>query len=119
MTHIQKAMQTVGDRGRYQLILLFIFIVIYTELSLILLGSSFIYMNPVFDCGDGMDVTEDEACSRACPIGKTLNIQLMIILLPTMLVYTATSRLSAALFSQPSILAPSSDFSSSLHSLTR
>ncbi len=59
MTHIQKALNTVGDRGRYQYILLFIFIAIYTELSLILLGSSFIYMNPIFDCPDAIDVTED------------------------------------------------------------
>jgi hypothetical protein len=48
MTHIQKALKSVNDRGRYQLILVAIFVVIYIELGLILLGSSFIYMNPIF-----------------------------------------------------------------------
>lgn len=50
MTHIQKALTLVDDRGRYQKILVAIFVLIYIELGLILLGSSFVYMNPIYEC---------------------------------------------------------------------
>ena len=59
MTHIQKAVNSVDDRGKYQFILVAILILIYMQLGLILLGSSFIYMNPTWDCPRMSNPTED------------------------------------------------------------
>lgn len=50
MTHIQHAVAAVGDRGRYQYILLGFFLLMYLELGFMLLGSTFIFMNPQFEC---------------------------------------------------------------------
>ena len=50
MTHIQKALQAVDDRGKYQFLLVAILVFIYLELGLILLGSTFVYMNPLWNC---------------------------------------------------------------------
>ena len=72
MTHIQKAVEAIGDRGRYQKILLGYFLLIYIELGLMLIGSTFIFMNPSFNC-PGMDnPSEDQACPilSQCPISK-------------------------------------------------
>lgn len=46
MTFIQQAVVAVGDKGRYQKILLGFFTLIYIELGLMLIGSTFIFMNP-------------------------------------------------------------------------
>ena len=64
MTHIQKAVQAVGDNGRYQKVLLGFFILMYMQLGLMLIGSTFTFMNPQFKC-EGMDddPSEDDACS--------------------------------------------------------
>ena len=62
MTHIQRAMQAVGDRGKYQFVLVAILVFINIELGLILLGSTFIYMNPVWECPGLKDPSEDTAC---------------------------------------------------------
>lgn len=70
MTHIQKALTLVDDRGRYQKILVAIFVLIYIELGLILLGSSFVYMNPIYECQGISEPTEETACALGtCRIG--------------------------------------------------
>jgi hypothetical protein len=48
MTHIQKAVEAIGNRGKYQKVLLAFFILVYIELGLMLIGSTFIFMNPQF-----------------------------------------------------------------------
>lgn len=71
MTHIQKALQAVDDRGKYQFLLVAILVFIYLELGLILLGSTFVYMNPVWNCPGINDPSEDSACPirEQCSIG--------------------------------------------------
>ena len=70
MTHIQKALTLVDDRGRYQKIIVAIFVLIYIELGLILLGSSFVYMNPIYECEGINEPSEDTACDLGtCRIG--------------------------------------------------
>lgn len=59
MSKIHKAIEIVGDRGKYQKTLLVLFILVYLELGLMLLGSTFIYMNPTYDCPNITDPTED------------------------------------------------------------
>jgi len=50
MTKIQHAVQTIGDRSKYQYILLAFFILVYIELSLMLLATPYILMNPIVEC---------------------------------------------------------------------
>ena len=72
MTHLQKAVKAVGDRGKYQHILFCFLMLAYIELGLMLIGSTFIFMNPSFDC-PGMDnPSEDDACPilSQCKISK-------------------------------------------------
>jgi hypothetical protein len=59
MTHIQHALAVTGDRSRYQYILLGFLILINIELGLMLLGSTFVFMNPQFDCPGLTDPSED------------------------------------------------------------
>jgi hypothetical protein len=96
MTHIQKAVQSVNDRGKYQFVLVGILILIYMQLGLILLGSSFIYMNPTWDCPDISDPTEDEACRNPlCRISTCLPTQPMTSPPPTTPIYIATAKTRA------------------------
>jgi len=53
--------------------MLIVFILIYLELGLILLGSSFIFMNPTFSCPGMTDPSEDDAC----PILKQCKISIL------------------------------------------
>jgi hypothetical protein len=71
MTHIQHAVNLVGDRGRYQKIMLAFFILVYLELGLMLLGSPFIFKNPEFECPGIDEPTEDQACEmlEQCTLG--------------------------------------------------
>lgn len=48
MTHIQKAVEAIGNKGRYQKILFGFLILCYIELGLMLIGSTFVFMNPEF-----------------------------------------------------------------------
>jgi len=50
--NIQKALECLDNRGKYQKILMIILILIYIELGFILLGAPFYYMNPIFKCKD-------------------------------------------------------------------
>lgn len=50
MTHIQKAVEAIGNKGRYQKILFAFLIIVYMELGLMLIGSTFVFMNPQFEC---------------------------------------------------------------------
>lgn len=62
MTHIQKAVEAIGDKGTYQKILMGFLICCYIELGLMLFGSTFVFMNPIFDCPGLDNPSEDEAC---------------------------------------------------------
>ena len=46
MTYIQQAISAIGDKGKYQYILMGYLIFCYIELGLILFGSTFVFMNP-------------------------------------------------------------------------
>jgi hypothetical protein len=77
MSKIQKAIGLVGDRGRYQKILLVLFVLVYLELGLMLLGSGFIFMNPTFDCPSLPAPTEDHACQNLdiCTVSNSFSTQ--------------------------------------------
>ena len=47
---IQQALRKVGDASRYQKILIFFMTLMYIEITWMLLGSTFVFMNPVFKC---------------------------------------------------------------------
>lgn len=47
---VEKALAIVGDSSQYQKILLAFTSLLYIEITYMLLGSSFIFMNPVFRC---------------------------------------------------------------------
>ena len=110
MTHIQKALKSVDDRGKYQVLLLVLFVVIYLELGLILLGSSFVYMNPIFECDGIKDPTEENACPiiEKCRVGTLSVMQSMTTPPPITLISTAAVKTSEASFNQ----LPISDLSS-------
>jgi len=76
MSKLHKAIELVSQSNKYQKMMLVVFILIYLELGLILLGSSFIFMNPTFSCPGMTDPSEDEACSiiKQCKISIFDNI---------------------------------------------
>jgi hypothetical protein len=56
-------MALVGDSHRYQKILLVFSTFLYIEITLLLLGSPFIFMNPIFKCDFAAgEVNEAVAC---------------------------------------------------------
>ena len=62
---VQQALTKMGYNGRFQKILLAYLAVAWFGIAYILLGCSFIFMNPLFRCSFSDDlVTEDEACDR-------------------------------------------------------
>lgn len=60
MTYIQQAVASVGDKGPYQKILMGFLILCYIELGLIMFGSTFVFMNPQFDCPGLSDNPSEE-----------------------------------------------------------
>jgi len=73
MSQIQKGIALLNDQGKYQKITVVVFLLIYMELAFMLIGSSFMFMNPTFKC-DGIEGNplEDEACIdiSKCTIGS-------------------------------------------------
>ena len=68
---VQKALEVVGDRNRYQYIA-FTLLFVYNGFSnLMMVGPTFIFMNPLFRC-PGFDQLVDE--SQACSIIETCSI---------------------------------------------
>lgn len=63
MTYIEQAVVAVGNKGRYQKILMGFLILCYIELGLMLFGSTFIFMNPEFDCPGLVNPSEADACA--------------------------------------------------------
>ena len=60
---MEQDFQKVGDASRYQKILIFFMTLMYIEITWMLLGSTFVFMNPVFNCnGNDKDLTEADAC---------------------------------------------------------
>lgn len=60
---VQQALHKVGDSSRYQKILVFFMTLMYIEITWMLLGSTFIFMNPVFKCDfSDQELTEADAC---------------------------------------------------------
>ena len=47
---VEQALQKVGDASRYQKILIVFMTFMYIEITWMLLGSTFVFMNPVFNC---------------------------------------------------------------------
>ena len=61
MINIQKVVETIGDRGTYKKILIAFLICSFIELEL-MLGSTFVFINPIFDCPGLDNSSEDDAC---------------------------------------------------------
>ena len=111
MTYIQQAIASIGDRGRYQKILMGYLIFCYIELGLIMFGSTFVFMNPQFDCpGLPENPSEEQACPviESCSIGTPLLTQAIPTRPQSMPTSTATTRQNATSSNQPSTLEPSS-----------
>lgn len=62
MSQIYRAIELVNNKGRYQIIMYALCLLAYFELGLMLLGSSFVFMNPTFNCPGLENPTEDDAC---------------------------------------------------------
>jgi len=62
---VQQALQAVGDRHNYQKLLVAFLFLIAAEVEFLLLGPTFIFMNPLFKCTfTDQLVDESQACSR-------------------------------------------------------
>lgn len=62
---VKRALEFIGNKGRYQWIVFFIMFMLNAFVNLIIVGPTFIYMNPLFKC-DGYNDLVDE--SVACDI---------------------------------------------------
>ena len=62
---VKSALHAIGDRHRYQNIIFLIFFLFNGFINLLMVGPTFIFMNPLFICL-GHDTPVDEAI--ACPI---------------------------------------------------
>jgi len=62
---VKTALAAVGDQHTYQKILVVFLFLIAAEVNYLLMGPTFIFMNPLFDCSfaDGL-VDESQACDR-------------------------------------------------------
>lgn len=47
---VEEALHKVGNASRYQKILIFFMTLMYIEITWMLLGSTFVFMNPIFKC---------------------------------------------------------------------
>jgi hypothetical protein len=61
--YLEKALNLVGDSHNYQKYLIAFTSLVFVETTYILLGSPFIFLNPIFDCSFSQDrVSEEIAC---------------------------------------------------------
>lgn len=62
---VQKALAVVGNHGAYQKILIVFLFLMAGQVDYMLLGPSFIFMNPLFECSfSNQKVDESIACPR-------------------------------------------------------
>ena len=63
---VKKALAAIGNRGRYQWMVFFIMLLLNAFVNLIMVGPTFIFMNPLFKCGtdDETLFDEGEVCDR-------------------------------------------------------
>jgi hypothetical protein len=59
--------EKAGSKGKYQKILLVIFILIWYVTGSILLSTAFIYLNPTFDCA-GYGLLTDDCYNYVCAL---------------------------------------------------
>ena len=107
MTFIQKGVELIGNKGIYQKILMGFLICCYIELGLMLFGSTFVFMNPIFDCGPAYDnPSEDEACPiiKDCTLGISFLRKKILILVQDMPISIVKNQLKEILFNHQSIL---------------
>lgn len=62
---VKRALELIGNKNRYQWIVFFIMFMLNAFVNLIIVGPTFIFMNPLFRC-DGHEELVDE--SIACDI---------------------------------------------------
>lgn len=62
---VKRALEHIGNKGRYQWVVFFIMLMLNAFVNLIIVGPTFIFMNPLFEC-TGHDGLVDE--SVACDI---------------------------------------------------
>ena len=69
---VQKILEAVGDRNRYQYIAFTILFVYNGFSNLMMVGPTFIFMNPLFTCNGVENLSEAEACPilDQCVIGS-------------------------------------------------
>jgi hypothetical protein len=68
---VKEAVGIVGNQGRYQVLLSIYFSTCFVFTAFLLVGPSYFFMSPIFDCG-GVRVSEDAACQRLseCSLSK-------------------------------------------------
>ena len=70
-------MEKVGGGGRYQRLLMIYMCLLFVDIAYLLLGPSYIYMNPTFRC-QGIDkiLEEKDACPiiEQCKLGTHLHL---------------------------------------------
>ena len=69
---LEQSLALVGDSCKYQKIMIGFMTLVYIQITWMLLGSTFVFMNPVFRCSfSDQDLTEADACPNIsqCTIG--------------------------------------------------
>ena len=69
---VKKALAAIGDTGTYQKLLVAFLFFIATEVNYMLIGPTFIFMNPLFNCSFTDELVDESiACDRIqeCTIG--------------------------------------------------
>lgn len=63
---VKQALESIGNKGRYQWITFFILFMLNAFVNLICVGPTLIFMNPLFRCAPDKTILLDE--SEACNI---------------------------------------------------
>lgn len=69
--NVKKALELIGNKGRYQWVTFFILFMLNAFVNLIIVGPTFIFMNPLFKCPNEKDLVDESiACDiiDQCPI---------------------------------------------------
>lgn len=75
---IKLALELAGNEHKFQKTLVLLICIAWMSINFVLLGSTLIYMDPIFKCGgdDSKPYYESEACARSdCEVGKLFVIQ--------------------------------------------
>lgn len=94
---VKKALEAIGNKNKYQWVVFFIMFMLNAFVNMIIVGPTFIYMNPLFKCeGHTELVDESEACDilDQCQTRRYQTIQKVLSQSWESSAFTVTSKLS-------------------------